>query len=186
MRYLTGRGNVHCGMYLLRQISVGHLSGRGNVRRGCVWSGKCPSGMCLVGEVSVGDVSGNPGGCFCRDIQSFFAEKNENDENYMVKWLNVVWGREFAFISVKVIASINFKVFRNQLTQSANCHKKWSSELFCMHVLTKYNFKERSLNTSTSTEKSNDEFFFKTIWIWYKVLKNWLSKNCGKQPLVKR
>ena len=119
------------------------------------------------------------------NIQSFFAERNENDENYMVKWLNVVWGREFPFISVKVIASINFKVFQNPPTQSANCHKKWSSELFCMHVLTKYNFKERSLNTSTSTEKSNNEFFFKTIWIWYKILKNWLSKNCGKQPLVK-
>ena len=44
-------------MHLLRQISVGHLSGRGNVRRGCVWSGKCPSGMCLVGEMSVGEVS---------------------------------------------------------------------------------------------------------------------------------
>ena len=79
MRYLTGRGNVHCGMHLLRQISVGHLSGRGNVRPsemclvgevsvgdvsgrgsvrwGCVWSGKCPSGMCLVGKVSVGEVS---------------------------------------------------------------------------------------------------------------------------------
>ena len=57
MWYLTGRGNVHCGMHLLRQISVGHLSGRGNVRRGCVWSGKCPSGMCLVGEMSVGEVS---------------------------------------------------------------------------------------------------------------------------------
>ena len=58
MRYLTGRRNIRCGMHLLRQISVGHLSGRGNVLRGCVWSGKCPSGMCLVGKVSVGDVSG--------------------------------------------------------------------------------------------------------------------------------
>ena len=58
MRYLTGRGNVRCGMHLLRKISVGHLSGRGNVRRGYVWSGKCSSGMCLVGEVSVGDVFG--------------------------------------------------------------------------------------------------------------------------------
>ena len=58
MRYLTVRGNVHCGMHLLRQISVGHLSDRGNVHRGCVWSGKCLSGICLVGEVSVGDVSG--------------------------------------------------------------------------------------------------------------------------------
>ena len=57
MRYLTGWGNVRCGMHLLRQISVGHLSGRGNVRRGCVWSGKCPSGMCLVGEMSVGEAS---------------------------------------------------------------------------------------------------------------------------------
>ena len=52
MRYLTGRGNVRCGMHLLRKISVGHLSGRGNVRRGYVWSGKCPSGMCLVGDMS--------------------------------------------------------------------------------------------------------------------------------------
>ena len=83
MRYLTGRGNVRCGMHLLRQISVGHLSHRGNVRRGyvgsekcpsemclvgdvsgrgsvhrgCVWLEKCPSGMCLVGEMSVGEVS---------------------------------------------------------------------------------------------------------------------------------
>ena len=45
-------------MYLLWQISVGHLPGRGNARPGYVWSGKCPSVMCLVGEVSVGDVSG--------------------------------------------------------------------------------------------------------------------------------
>ena len=44
-------------MHLIRQISVGHLSGRGNVRRGYVWSGKCSSGMCLVGEMSVGEVS---------------------------------------------------------------------------------------------------------------------------------
>ena len=58
MRYLTGRANVRSGMHLLRQISVGHLSGRGNVHRGCVWSGNCPSVMCLVREVSVGDVSG--------------------------------------------------------------------------------------------------------------------------------
>ena len=58
MRYLIGRGNVRCGMHLIMQISVGHLSGRGNVRRGCVWLGKCPSGMCLVGEMSVGVVSG--------------------------------------------------------------------------------------------------------------------------------
>ena len=58
MRYLTGRGNVRCAMHLLRQISVGHLSGRGSVRRGYVWSGKCPSGMCLVGEMSAWDVSG--------------------------------------------------------------------------------------------------------------------------------
>ena len=68
-------GKCPLWVHLLRQISVGHLSGRGNVRRGYVWSGKCPSGMCLVeemsvgevsvgeesvGEMSVGDVSGNP------------------------------------------------------------------------------------------------------------------------------
>ena len=63
-------------MHLLSKISVGHLSGRemsvgdmsgrGSVRRGCVWSGKCPSGMCLVGEVSVGDVSG--WGNVCREV----------------------------------------------------------------------------------------------------------------------
>ena len=41
-------------MHLLRKISVGNLSGRGSVRRGYVWSGKCPSGMCLVGQVSIG------------------------------------------------------------------------------------------------------------------------------------
>ena len=72
--YLTCRGNVRCGMHLVREISVGHLSGRESVRRGCAWSWKCPSGMCLVGkmsveevsvgeesvgEMSVGDVSGN-------------------------------------------------------------------------------------------------------------------------------
>ena len=169
-------GKYLSGICLVGEMSVGDVYGRGSVRRECVWSGKCPSGMC----------PGIPVAAFAEIYNHFLLKKNENDENYMVKWLNVVWGREFAFISVKVIASINFKVFRNQLTQSANCHKKWSSELSCMHVLTKYNFKERSLNTSTSTEKSNDEFFFKTIWIWYKVLKNWLSKNCGKQPLVKR
>ena len=65
MRYLTGQGNVNCGMHLLRQISVEHLfgrgnvrrgcdvgdvSGRGSVRRGCAWSGKCLSGKCLSGK----------------------------------------------------------------------------------------------------------------------------------------
>ena len=45
-------------MHLLRKISVGHFSGRGNVRQGYVCLGKCPSGMCLVGEMSVGDMSG--------------------------------------------------------------------------------------------------------------------------------
>ena len=39
-----------------------NLSAWGNVRQGCVWSGKCPSGKCpsgkcLVGELSVGEVS---------------------------------------------------------------------------------------------------------------------------------
>ena len=34
-------------------MSVGDVSGRGNVHRGCVWSGKCLSGMYLVGEESV-------------------------------------------------------------------------------------------------------------------------------------
>ena len=38
-------------------MSVRDVSGRGSVRQGCVWLGKCPSGMCLVGEVSVRDVS---------------------------------------------------------------------------------------------------------------------------------
>ena len=58
LRYLTGRGNVRCGMHLVREISVGHLPGRGNVRWAFVWLGKCPLGICLVGEVSIGDVSG--------------------------------------------------------------------------------------------------------------------------------
>ena len=169
-------------MRYLRLFEVFNRSGKcplwdvstlANICRAFVWSGKCPSGICLVGEVSIGNVPGRGSvrrGCVRESrwllLQRYtiiFAERNENDENYMVKWLNVVWGREFPFISVKVIASINFKVFQNPPTQSANCHKKWSSELFCMHVLTKYNFKERSLNTSTSTEKSNNEFFFKTI-----------------------
>ena len=42
------------GICLVGEMSVGHLFGRGNVRQGFVWSGKCPSGMCLVGEESVG------------------------------------------------------------------------------------------------------------------------------------
>ena len=52
----------------LREVSVGHLSGRESVRRRCVMSGKCPSGfvwsekspsgMCLVGEMSIGRFSG--------------------------------------------------------------------------------------------------------------------------------
>ena len=56
-------------MYLVEEVSIGNVSGWGNVRQGSarrryVWlgkcqSGKCPSGMCLVGEMSVGDVSGN-------------------------------------------------------------------------------------------------------------------------------
>ena len=53
MRYLTGRGNVRCGIHLVREISVGHLSGRESVRRGCAWSGECPSGIYLVGDVAV-------------------------------------------------------------------------------------------------------------------------------------
>ena len=63
MRYLTGRGNVRCGIHLVREISVGHLSGRESVRQGCAWSGKFPSGICLVGEMSVGDVSGRGNVC---------------------------------------------------------------------------------------------------------------------------
>ena len=61
MRYLIGRGNVRCGMHLIMQISVGHLSGRGsvrrgrvpwgNVRRGCVRQSYILSGF--PGEVSV-------------------------------------------------------------------------------------------------------------------------------------
>ena len=50
------------GICLVGEMSVGHMSGRGNVyrgsvRRGCVWLVKCPSGMCLVGEMSIGEVS---------------------------------------------------------------------------------------------------------------------------------
>ena len=52
MRYLTGRGNVRCGIHLVREISFGNLSGRESVCRGCAWSGKCPSDICLVGDVS--------------------------------------------------------------------------------------------------------------------------------------
>ena len=40
------------GICLVGEMFVGDVSGRGSVRRGCVWSGKC-----LVGEISVGDVS---------------------------------------------------------------------------------------------------------------------------------
>ena len=40
-----------------------YLTGRRSVRRGCVWSGKCPLEMCLVGEVSIGDVSGQGNVC---------------------------------------------------------------------------------------------------------------------------
>ena len=57
-------------MHLVREVSAGRFSGRGNVPQGCVLLDKCPSGMCLVGEISVGkvsvgemsvwDVSGNP------------------------------------------------------------------------------------------------------------------------------
>ena len=68
LRYLTCRGNVSCGMHLVREIylssiclvgkvSVGDVPGTGNVRRAFDWSGKCPSGMCLFGEVSFGGVS---------------------------------------------------------------------------------------------------------------------------------
>ena len=38
------------------------MSGRGNVHRGCVWSGKCLSGMYLVGKMSVGEESVIGGG----------------------------------------------------------------------------------------------------------------------------
>ena len=56
--YLTSRENVRCGNHLVREVFVGHLFGRGNVRWAFVWSGKCPSGICLVGKVSIRDVSG--------------------------------------------------------------------------------------------------------------------------------
>ena len=57
-------GKYLSGICLVGEMSVGHLSGWGNVLWAFVWSGKCPSGMCLVGEVSVreesvGDESGN-------------------------------------------------------------------------------------------------------------------------------
>ena len=55
-------GCIYSGKYLLgiclvREMSVGDMSGRESVRRGCVWSGKCPLGMCLVREMSVRKVS---------------------------------------------------------------------------------------------------------------------------------
>ena len=55
--HLSGRGNVRRGYVWSGMCLVGDVSGRGSVRRGCVWSGKCPSGICLVGEMSVGEVS---------------------------------------------------------------------------------------------------------------------------------
>ena len=44
-------------MCLVGEISVGDVPGWGSVRRGCAWSGKCPSDMYLVGEMFVGEVS---------------------------------------------------------------------------------------------------------------------------------
>ena len=60
VKYLSGIclvGKCPSGICLVGEVFVGDVSGRGSVRRGCVWSGKCPSGMCLVGEMSVGEVS---------------------------------------------------------------------------------------------------------------------------------
>ena len=51
-------GNVRCGVHVVREISVGHFSGRESARRGCDWSGKFPLGICLVREISVGHLSG--------------------------------------------------------------------------------------------------------------------------------
>ena len=45
-------------MCLVGEVSFGVVSGRGNLRRGCAWLGKCSSRVCLVGEVSIGHVSG--------------------------------------------------------------------------------------------------------------------------------
>ena len=44
-------------MCLAGEVSLRDVSGRGSVRRGCVWLRKCPSGMCLVREMSVGEMS---------------------------------------------------------------------------------------------------------------------------------
>ena len=40
---MSGRGNV----------LVGEMFGHGSLRRGSVWSGKCPFGEMSIGEVSV-------------------------------------------------------------------------------------------------------------------------------------
>lgn len=57
-RYLTCRGNVCCGMHLVREMSAGNFSRRESVLRGCDCLEECPSGICLVREVSVGHISG--------------------------------------------------------------------------------------------------------------------------------
>ena len=68
VKYLSGIclvGKCPSGICLVGEVFVGDVSGRGSVRRGCVWSGKCPSGMCLVGEMSVGEESvGDVSGTF--------------------------------------------------------------------------------------------------------------------------
>ena len=61
-------GKYLSGICLVREMSVGDVSGRGSVRRRCVWSGMCLVGEMSVGEesageMSVGDVSGNRQKC---------------------------------------------------------------------------------------------------------------------------
>ena len=63
-RVFVWSGKCSSGMYLLGEMSFGHLSGRSIVRRRRVWSGKYSSGIFLVIRMSVGDVSGE--GSVCR------------------------------------------------------------------------------------------------------------------------
>ena len=45
-------------MYLVGEVSIGDVVGRGNVRQGYVWSGEISVGEISVREVTVGDVCG--------------------------------------------------------------------------------------------------------------------------------
>ena len=100
------------GICLVGEMSVGHLSGRGNVRRGYVWSGKCPSGMCLVGDVSGrGCVwSGKCPSGMCLVGEMSVGEVSVGEESVGETSVGDVSGNPSIYLKVGKISYINLRI----------------------------------------------------------------------------